>query len=73
MQDQVSTEGVAKRWPVALQVPLGQGQSDVQGRSHVATAKSSYAKTQDAYDELNRVNDHGSPCSGFCLQLHLLG
>ncbi|KAJ4426535.1 hypothetical protein ANN_27349 [Periplaneta americana] len=51
--DQVSTEDVAKQRPVALQDPLGQGWSDVQGRFRVATANSSYAKAQDAYDELN--------------------
>ena len=45
---------------------LGEGQSDVQGHCRVATA-------QDAYDELNCVNNQRSPCSGFCLQLHLLG
>ena len=26
-----------------------------------------------AYDELNRINDQGSPCSRVCVQLHLLG
>ena len=63
--DKVSTEGIAKLWPVALQVPLGQRQGDVEGRCRLATANSSHAKAQDAYDELNRVNDHGSPCSSF--------
>ena len=57
----------------ALQVPLGQRQSDVQGRCRLARTNPSYSKTQDAYDKLNRVNNQGSPCSGFCLQLHLLG
>ncbi|KAJ4451510.1 hypothetical protein ANN_02974 [Periplaneta americana] len=56
VRNQVSKESVAKRRPVALQVPLGQGQSKLQGRCHVATANSSYAKAQDAYDELNHVN-----------------
>ena len=73
MRNQVNVEGVTKRWPVVLQVPLGQKQSDVQGRCRVATANSSYAKTQDDYDGLNRVNDQGSPRSGFCLRLHLQG
>ncbi|KAJ4434393.1 hypothetical protein ANN_22953 [Periplaneta americana] len=53
VRDQVSTEGVAKQRPVALQVPLGQGWSDVLERCRIATANSSYAKAQDAYDELN--------------------
>ncbi|KAJ4431446.1 hypothetical protein ANN_20044 [Periplaneta americana] len=70
--DQVSTEGVAKQRPVALQVPLGQGWSDVQGRCRVATAIL-YAKAQDAYDELNCVNGQESLCRGSCLQLHLVG
>ena len=52
---QVGKEGVVKRRTVALQVPLGQGQSDVQGCFPVATENSSYAKAQDAYDDLNRV------------------
>ena len=74
VRGQVSTEDVTKRWPVALQVPLGQGQSDVQGSCCVTTANSSpYAKAQDAYDELNRINDQRSPCSVFFFQLHLLG
>lgn len=73
VRDQVSTEGVAKQRPVALQVPLGQGWSDVQGRCRVATANSSYAKAQDAYDELNCVNGQESLCRGSCLQLHLVG
>ena len=55
-----------------MQVPLGQGQSDVQERCRVPNANSSHAKAQDAYDELIRVNDQGSPCSGVCLQLSLL-
>ena len=65
--------GCGKTVTVALQVPLRQGQSDVQGHCHVATANSSYVKAQDAYNKLNRVNDQESPCSRFCLQLHLLG
>ncbi|KAJ4426584.1 hypothetical protein ANN_26382 [Periplaneta americana] len=44
VRDQVSTEGVAKQRPVALQVPLGQRWSDVQGRCRVATANSSMPK-----------------------------
>ena len=48
-----------------MQFPLGQGQSDVQGRCRVATANSSYSKAQDAYGDFNRVNDQGSPCSRF--------
>ena len=71
--DPMSTKGGVKRWSVASQVPLGHEQSDVQGRCRVATANASCAKAQDAYDELNRVNDdQASPCSGFCLQLHFL-
>ena len=73
VRDQVSTEGVAKWWPVSLQVPLGQGQNDVQGRCHVATTNSSLTEVHDAYNNLNHVNDQEFPCSGFCLQLHLLG
>ena len=38
VRDQVSTEGVEKLLPVALQVPLGQEHSYVQGRCCVATA-----------------------------------
>ncbi|KAJ4426414.1 hypothetical protein ANN_27228 [Periplaneta americana] len=60
VRDQVSTESVAKQRPVALQVPLGQGWSDVQGRCRVATANSSYAKAQDAFDELNCLNGQES-------------
>ncbi|KAJ4425454.1 hypothetical protein ANN_28070 [Periplaneta americana] len=62
VRDQVSTEGVAKQRPVTLQVPLGQGWSDVQGRCRVATVNSSYAKAQDAYDELNCLNGQESLC-----------
>ena len=72
VQDQESTEGVAKLWPVALQVPLTQGRSSVQGRCRVSTANSSYAEAEDAYDELYRLNHQGVPCSWFCLPLHLL-
>ncbi|KAJ4437271.1 hypothetical protein ANN_17408 [Periplaneta americana] len=82
VRDQVSTEGVAKQRPVALQVPLGQGWSDVQGRCRVATANSSYAKAQDAYDELNCVIYCVAFCShvvsiviynfGFCRELVIL-
>ena len=50
---------------LCLQVSLGQGQSDVQGRCHVAIANSSYTKAQDAYDQ-------GFSYSGFCIQLHLM-
>ena len=73
VRDHVSTEGVTKRWLVALQIPLGQGQSDAQGRCRSVTANYSYAKAQDAYVELNRVNDKESPCSIFCLLLPFLG
>ena len=52
VRNQVSTEGVAKRWLVNLQVPLVQGQSDEQGRYRVAASNSSYAKPQDAYNDL---------------------
>jgi hypothetical protein len=45
----------------------------VQGCHHVATASSSCAKAQDTYGELNCVDDKGSPCSGACLQLLVLG
>ena len=56
-RDQVSTEGVTKQWPIALLVPLGEQQSSVQVYSRLATAISSYAKTQDAYEEPTSVND----------------
>ena len=64
---------MAKLSPVALQVPLGQGQNDVQGRCRVTTANSLYAKAQVAYGELNRINDQGPLCYEFCLQLYFLG
>jgi hypothetical protein len=41
----MSTEDVEKQSPIALQVPLGKGQSDVQGRC-VATANSFYSKAR---------------------------
>ena len=44
VRDKVSTEGVAKLPSTALQISVGQGQSNVQGRGHVATANSLYAK-----------------------------
>jgi hypothetical protein len=56
---------------VVLPGPLGQAQNNVQGRC-VATASSSCAKAQDAYEELDCVDGEGSPCSGACLQ-SLLG
>jgi hypothetical protein len=55
MQDQVSMEAVAKRWPVVLPALLEQAHSDVQRCCHVATASSSCVKAQDAYDELNSM------------------
>jgi hypothetical protein len=73
VQDQASMGGVAKQGPIILPAPLGQAQSDVQGCCHVATASSSCAKAQDAYDELNCVDNEGSPCSGACLQTLVLG
>ena len=73
VRDQVSTELVEKWLSISLQVRLGQRLSVVQGRCSVATANSSYAKAQNAYNELNRVNDQGSPCMESYLQLHLVG
>ena len=36
-------------------------------------ASSSWTRTERcAYDELNCLNDQGSPCRGFCLEMHLL-
>ena len=49
---------------VASEVPLAQGPSDVQGRYRVATANSSYAKAQYAYDVLNSVSDQVSLVAG---------
>ena len=46
VQDQVSTEGVAKLSPVALQVPLG---LQLQGHCRIATANSLYVKAQGTY------------------------
>jgi hypothetical protein len=54
-----------------LPAPLGQAQSDVQGCRRVATASSSCAKAQDAYDNLNCIDGEGSPCSGACLQFQV--
>jgi hypothetical protein len=58
--------------PVVLPAPLGQAQSDVQGCRRVATAISSCAKAEDAYDKFNCVDGEGSSCSGACLQSLLL-
>jgi hypothetical protein len=41
---QVNKEGVLKLTPVALEVPLGHGQSDYQGRCCVTTANFLYKK-----------------------------
>jgi hypothetical protein len=70
--DQVSKESVSKQLPVVLAATLGQAQSDVQGRCHVATASSSCIKAQNTYDELICIDGKGSPPSSACLQL-LLG
>jgi hypothetical protein len=73
VRNQVSIKDVAKRWAVVLPAPLGQAQSDVQGRCHVATASSSCTKAQDNYAKLNCVDGEESPCSSVCLQSLLLG
>ena len=65
-------EGVEKR-PADLPIPLGQAQTDIQGRCRAATANSCYAKVQDAYDELNRVEGEGYLCRGACIQLLFVG
>jgi hypothetical protein len=52
-----------------LPAPLGQEQSDVQGRCRVATASSSCAKAQGAYNELNCVHGEKFPCSGEQFQM----
>jgi hypothetical protein len=46
-----------------LPAPLGQAQSDVQGRYHVATTSSSCDRAEDVYDELNCVDCEGSPAT----------
>ncbi|KAJ4448323.1 hypothetical protein ANN_10338 [Periplaneta americana] len=56
VRDQVSMEGVEELSPVVLQVPLGQGQSDVQGRCHVATANSLYAIRRIESRKLPRIS-----------------
>ena len=68
MRDQVSTEFVALVSAVSFQVPLGQGQSDMQGCCRVAN--SLYAKVQVDYGEVNRVNGQGSPCSSCWDRFH---
>ncbi|KAJ4426717.1 hypothetical protein ANN_26515 [Periplaneta americana] len=60
--------GCGKTATCCLASSLGHGWSDVQGRCRVATANSSYAKAQDAYDELNCLNGQESLCRGSCLQ-----
>ena len=65
--------GCAKRWPVALPIPLGQVHTDVLGRWRVATANSCCAKGQDAYYKLNWVDGEGCSCKSACLQVAFVG
>ena len=70
MRHEVSTVGVEKLSPIALQVPLGQGQSDVHGHFRVGTATSLYAEARVTYGELNRIIGQGSIGSEVCFGMN---
>ena len=53
VRGQVNAEGVSELSHVVLQVPLGQGQSEVQGRCPVETVNCLYAKDQVIYSKMN--------------------
>lgn len=70
VQDQVSMEAVAERWPVVCQLLLDKHRVMC---CHVTTASSSSARAQDAYGKLNCIDSEVFRCSGVHLQSLLMG
>ena len=72
VRDQLSMEDMTKWWPVCLASSSWTRTERCAGALSCSNSQFSYAKAQNAYDELNCINNQASPCGKFCLQLHLL-